>query len=415
MPPASILEYPDQYSSDKLNIVTITLWCTSALLVLLCSMLNSYFYEHGMQTSINLIIFFQKHFQSTVYNYTSNIVISSVHWLYLLYPFLCLYIYSDKIQGLKTIFILMNGSYLVHVVRLMYIETKPNFLSTEILPQSCRCELGMPSYLSMISMLLFLTIAWDHYSRDNSKSTWKRVLLLFVGFLGSMLISFDEFYKGNHTYFQVLTGSCIGLSVFFMGIIPANENRFRFVIYSNIIKNYAFNSAVNFRILTLYIVQFMLQAMLYFYKSSAWYFYIYKDFAVQANCTQKCSGLDLVTLEYMSSLNWYYLPLIFIFLIALVNDYHYNPNFYSQNQSKKGFYRIFWFMLSMIPFVYSKNYLDNSKRDMNISLCLLTTYVGIFMMFTILPFIYSKLGLAMSGDLEIFNSGNFFCSNKFFS
>lgn len=137
-----------------------------------------------------------------------------LYWVWPAWPFICLHYYNDKLQGLKSITVILVNYYLVRILKITYAESRPNFMDASIQAWDCSCTYGNPSGHTATAMCLYLTISWDLCVRHKQYRHCTRVIMLALAIIIAFLIGFGRIYLGSQGYHAVIYGGVIGLLVF---------------------------------------------------------------------------------------------------------------------------------------------------------------------------------------------------------
>jgi hypothetical protein len=125
-------------------------------------------------------------------------------YLWWWWPFVCLHYYRDKLQGMKSICIILMNYYCCEMLKMFYRAGRPNFYDAKIYDWWCDCTYGKPDGWSAGSMCLFLVIIWDSYARDTNKSKCMKIFWLVFAVLMSVNIGCGRIYFGTNSYNQVV-------------------------------------------------------------------------------------------------------------------------------------------------------------------------------------------------------------------
>lgn len=109
-------------------------------------------------------------------------------------------------------FVLM---YLSNLLKLIYADPRPSFLSTELksAPYYCEKDYGKPSGHAMISSGVLMFI-YDDLASNHFKS-WLRYFVFILCMITIVVMCFSRLYFGVHSFNQVILGFLWGVFVFF--------------------------------------------------------------------------------------------------------------------------------------------------------------------------------------------------------
>jgi membrane-associated phospholipid phosphatase len=111
--------------------------------------------------------------------------------------------------------ILIFSVYFDNVLKIIYNNPRPYWVSTAISSENCEGGYGNPSGHAFSSSCVYLTI-W-HLTSDNeffTKRYWLRVIYLGITLIFIFLIMFSRLYLGVHSLNQLLFGFLLGLSLY---------------------------------------------------------------------------------------------------------------------------------------------------------------------------------------------------------
>ena len=113
--------------------------------------------------------------------------------------------------------ILIFSVYFDNVLKIIYNNPRPYWVSTAISSENCEGGYGNPSGHAFSSSCVYLTI-W-HITSDNeffTKRYWLRVIYLGITLILIFLIMFSRLYLGVHSLNQLLYGFLLGLSLYLL-------------------------------------------------------------------------------------------------------------------------------------------------------------------------------------------------------
>jgi membrane-associated phospholipid phosphatase len=109
------------------------------------------------------------------------------------------------------------------IMKNLYAESRPFWVSEDIIPNKCRKEFGNPSGHCMISTFFWLTLYLHKYHEVGAKTPKIRSIfctayIIKMGLTIAMALFFlflalSRVYLGEHSYNQVLFGSTMGLGL----------------------------------------------------------------------------------------------------------------------------------------------------------------------------------------------------------
>ena len=105
--------------------------------------------------------------------------------------------------------------YLQAILKLIYANERPIFLSAEFDSGNCACDYGQSSGHALSSAGVFLLIYDDIRHWVKPRLIWQ-ILLGFSLLILTLAICFSRIYFGVHSYNQVILGFGFGFSIFFL-------------------------------------------------------------------------------------------------------------------------------------------------------------------------------------------------------
>lgn len=170
--------------------------------------------EDFMLQSIELSIWLQKYDLFLFSMIFSYIVIG----FGFAFVFLHFFFSNEKKQSFLSIFGLMICVWLHGFAKLLYMDTRPSFLSKKLKSEDFFCipEFGKPSGHALFSFYLFLSIGKLLEIKFFKDQSVKNFLCFLLNCLIAAIIGLTRFYFGVHSFNQVILGSFLGCTVFFV-------------------------------------------------------------------------------------------------------------------------------------------------------------------------------------------------------
>lgn len=184
--------------------------------------IESFFSDQMMLHSIDITVWLQK-YQNSWIIYFNYFWYKLGLWTWLVWPFIAMFVYSDKPLGLKTFSVGLSALWFKNCIKLFYLEARPNLISDQILPLECKCEFGKPSGTLTNTSIVFMLIIWDLWSREKSRPIWSRSMGLLVGFLGILMLMFSLLWFGFHSYNQMIYSILLSTFSFQLSILFEDE------------------------------------------------------------------------------------------------------------------------------------------------------------------------------------------------
>lgn len=184
---------------------------TAFVLTLALFIVNAVLTDTFMESSIKLTVELQKGANLKVISFIFSYVI---FFMLFAYVFLLYTIRQDIERNLVMILSLAMLIYIQAILKLLYVNPRPIFLSVEIDSSGCTCDYGQPSGHALSSIGLCLLIFDDIRKYFKPRVVWQIVICSLLVLL-SLLICFSRIYFGVHSYNQVILGLGFGICIFF--------------------------------------------------------------------------------------------------------------------------------------------------------------------------------------------------------
>jgi len=190
------------------------LWGFSTALVLTLALfiVNAVLTDTFMESSIRVSIALQTAVNLKVISFIFSYVIFFILFAYV---FLLYTIRKDIERNLVMILSLAMLIYMQAILKLLYVNPRPIFLSSEIDSANCTCDYGQPSGHALSSIGLCLLIFDDIRKYYKPRFIWQVVICSLLVLL-SLLICFSRLYFGVHSYNQLILGLGFGVCIFFL-------------------------------------------------------------------------------------------------------------------------------------------------------------------------------------------------------
>ena len=128
---------------------------------------------------------------------------------------------KDKSEDFSGLFGLMICVWVHAFAKMMYMDTRPSFKSTELKNGTFNCvaEFGKPSGHALFSFFLFLRIARILEKRFFMGEKIKIAIGFVINCLIATSIGITRFYFGVHSFNQVILGALLGSTIYFLVIL----------------------------------------------------------------------------------------------------------------------------------------------------------------------------------------------------
>ena len=354
--------------------------------------------DYFMTQSISFIKTLQKGGQDAGY-YVFWITSWPLYWIWPAWPFICLHYYNDKLQGLKSLTVILVNYYQIRIFKMIYAESRPNFVSADIKEWDCSCTYGNPSGHTATAMCLYQTIAWDMCVRHKQYRYCTRTVILILAIIVAFLIGFGRIYLGSQGFHAVLYGGSIGLMVFLLFALPAVEKKLN-IFYNNLINNaHKNNVPMVITACSVSLFLFLLYFAVYCIAHSK-----YKSPTFN-NC-QTCAEGKLVNHEFFNGLYSLLMPSVLLGLICSNVKYEYDQDYFVNQFNCKGILRFIIFLVCWLPVIsvfIVKGYLDNVSYAVFIILGIAYVFMTLLssvLIFIVVPKLFRHWGLEVRGDLR---------------
>jgi membrane-associated phospholipid phosphatase len=130
--------------------------------------------------------------------------------------FIILFLYFPLIKSYTFINVIVAVSFITNNMKIYYSNPRPYWVEPSILKQ-CSAGYGNPSGHASESVVVYLTL-WKILANSDifkRRNLLKYILLIFILVL-LILIAFSRVYLGVHSVNQVIFGSTIGFSMYFL-------------------------------------------------------------------------------------------------------------------------------------------------------------------------------------------------------
>jgi membrane-associated phospholipid phosphatase len=187
--------------------MVVTLSLTITLLIV-----NGIFSDTFMSSSIYVSVELQRKVNLKAFSFVFSYVIFAMLFAYI---FILYTLRQDIERSLVMIFSLCMLIYLQALIKLIYANERPIFLSSELDSANCTCDYGQPSGHALSSSGICLLIFDDIRHSLKPRMIW-RFLLGFALLILTLAVCFSRIYFGVHSYNQIALGLGFGISIFFL-------------------------------------------------------------------------------------------------------------------------------------------------------------------------------------------------------